>query len=354
VEALCEVYPNAHLFALLHNKGSVSATIERMPMKTSFVQFLPRAATSYRHYLPLFPAAVRQFDLDGFDCVISSNHCVAKGVRVPPQSLHICYCHTPMRYIWVQREEYLERAGLVTRLGMRVMQGYLRRWDLRTAANPGHYIANSENVRRRIQTIYHRDADVIYPPVNTSLFDIPSSGAGYFLIVSALVPYKLVDLAVRVFTRTRQHLVIVGEGPDSPRLRAMAGPNVTFAGWQPDERLRDYYAGCAAVIFPGEEDFGMVPIEAMAAGKPVVALARGGARETVVETPEGPTGVLFDEPTPECLINALDQFKTMSFDPALLRRHALSFDREIFKRRMKEYIEQKWDAFRTDSPQASV
>ena len=356
VEALCEVYPDATLFALLHVKGSVSPTIERMPLKTSFIQHLPGAAKHYRHYLPLFPTAVERFDLSSFDLVISSSHCAAKGVRVPPHALHICYCYTPMRYIWVQREEYFGkgRAGFLTRLGMHSVEGYLRRWDLRTAKNPRHFIAISENVRRRINTIYHRDADVIYPPVDTALFDLPPADKGYFLIVSALVPYKLVDLAVQTFMRTGDRLVIVGDGPDASRLRSMAGPNISFVGWQPDDRLRDFYAGCTAVVFPGEEDFGIVPVEAMAAGKPVIALARGGALETVIEEPGRSTGVLFQEPTPESLAGALSRFRLTSFNPRHLREFAAGFDREIFKRRMKEFITEKWNEFHTDSPQASV
>lgn len=356
MEALCEVYPDAALFALLHVKGTVSATIERMPMTTSFVQHLPAAAKYYRHYLPLFPAAVERFDLSSYDLVISSNHCVAKGVRVPSHALHICYCYTPMRYIWVQREEYFGkgRTGVFTRLGMRAVEGYLRRWDVRTAKNPHHFIAISENVRRRIASIYHRDADVIYPPVNTGLFNAAPVDQGYFLMVSALVPYKQVDLAVQAFTRTGERLVIVGEGPDAGRLRSMAGPNITFVGWQADDRLREFYAGCTAVIFPGEEDFGIVPVEAMAAGKPVIALARGGALETVMQTPGRSTGVLFHEPTPESLAEALGRFRHMAFDPGQLREFAATFDREIFKRHMKEYIAQKWDEFHRSSPQASL
>ncbi len=216
VEALCELFPHAELFTLLHIKGSVSATIERMPIHTSFVQRLPFAQHRYRHYLPLFPTAIQQFDLSGFDLVITSNHCVAKGVRVSSGALHVCYCYTPMRYIWGLYDEYFGtgRAGLLTRVGMRIFVNYLRRWDVKTAGNPGHFVAISQHIRQRINDIYHRSADVIYPPVNTSCFQPSRTDRGYFLIVSALVPYKRVDLAIETFNQLGDRLIIVGDGPD--------------------------------------------------------------------------------------------------------------------------------------------
>ena len=214
VEALCEVFPDATLFALVHVKGSVSSVIERMPLRTSFIQHMPFAGRRYRHYLPLFPSAVRRFDLSEFDCVISSHHCVAKGVRTAPGSLHVCYCHTPMRYIWRSYDEYFGpgRASMITRAGMRLAVGYLRRWDVRTAAGPRYFVANSENVRRRVQQLYQRGADVVYPPVETSRFALSARDDGYFLIISALVPYKRVDLAIEAFNRSGETLIIVGDG----------------------------------------------------------------------------------------------------------------------------------------------
>ncbi len=356
VEALCELYPHAELYALLHLPGSASPIIERRGVHTSFVQHLPFAATRYRHYLPLFPTAVRQFNLDGVDLVISSSHCVAKGVTVPPGALHVCYCYTPMRYIWVQREEYFGqgRAGVLTRLGFSAVEPYLRRWDLRTAANPHHFVAISENVRERIASIYHRSSDVIYPPVDTSAFPLSDRRDGYFLIVSALVPYKRVDLAVKAFNQTGDRLIVVGSGPELERLRSIAKPNIEFAGWQPDERLPEYYAGCEAVIFPGEEDFGIVPVEAMASGKPVIALARGGALETVRDSGPVRTGVLFQEPTPDSLIDALTRYRNTVFDPVAMREFAKGFDREVFKQRIREYIDNRWVEFRSGRPQTSV
>lgn len=356
VEALCELFPDATLYALLHVKGSVSPIIERMPMHTSFVQHLPFAATRYRYYLPLFPTAVRQFDLSDFDIVISSNHCAAKGVRTAPHTLHICYCYTPMRYIWTQYEDYFGagRSGVLTRWGMRAVVGYLRRWDLRTAKNPRHFIAISENIRERIRTIYNRESDVIYPPVETAALSVVRGHEDFDLIVSALVPYKRVDLAVEAYNRMGKRLVVIGDGPDFFRLRQMAGPTVLIAGWRPDDDVRDHFRRCRAVIFPGEEDFGIVPVEAIACGKPVVAYARGGALETVLEGPALRTGVLFQEQTVESLSAAVRKLDGESFDAVAMHAFALGFDREIFKRKMKEYILRRWEEFQAGPPQPQV
>lgn len=347
VEALCELFPGATLFTLVHVRGSVSPTIERMPIHTSFIQHLPLAARHYRHYLPLFPRAIERLNLREFDIVISSNHAVAKGVRTAAGTLHICYCHTPMRYIWNLYDEYFSKgsAGLLTRTAMRLFVKRLRAWDVRTAAHPHHYIANSRNVQRRIKEIYHREADVIYPPVDTSLFQLSTAPGNYYLIVSALVPYKRIDLAIEAFNSTDEKLVIIGSGPEGTKLRALAGPNIEFLGWQPDDIVRKAYAECTALVFPGEEDFGIVPLEAMASGKPVVAFARGGALETVVQTAGLQTGVLFQEQSPEHLLEALQRLRTTTFHPDLLRKHALQFDKEIYKKRMLEYIQGRWEEF---------
>ncbi len=353
VEALCEVFPEATLFVLLHNEGSVSPIIERMPIRTSWIQRLPFAAERYRHYLPLFPAAVRSFSLNDYDLVISSHHCVAKGVVTAPGTLHVCYCYTPMRYIWTQYDEYFgpERAGLLTRMGMRLVRPHLRAWDVKTATHPHHFVAISENVRQRIRTIYSRESDVIYPPVETEALGVSTRDEKFALIVSALVPYKRVDLAVEAFQRLGRRLVVIGDGPDLPRLRTMGGAGVEFLGWQSDDVVRDHYARCSCVIFPGEEDFGIVPVEAMACGKPVIAYARGGALETVLETPTVRTGVLFDEQTPDALAAAVEEADRIRFDPGALRTFALRFDRSVYKQRMERYILQRWQEFSAGSPQ---
>jgi glycosyltransferase involved in cell wall biosynthesis len=344
VEALREVFPESDVFGLLHIPGSVSPTIERGGIRTSFIQHLPAAAIQYRRYLPLFPAAVERFDMRGYDLVISSNHCVAKGVRTRPETLHVCYCHTPMRYIWSLYDEYFGkgRAGLMTRIGMGLSVGRLRAWDRKTAANPHSFIANSRNVRQRIASIYGRDADVIYPPVDTRRFRPSTKSDGFYLMVTALVPYKAVDLAIAAFNRTGERLVIVGTGPDLKRLEEMAGPTVRFEGWRSDEELVEFYARCSGLVFTGEEDFGIVPVEAMASGKPVLAYARGGALETVID---GKTGVLFAESTVESLISALKRMKGTDFDAGALHVHATGFDREKYKELMRSYLLEKWGNF---------
>lgn len=352
VEALCEVFPDATLYALVHVRGSVSPVIERMPLHTSFIQHMPFAGTRYRHYLPLFPSAVRCFNLDQYDCVISSHHCVAKGVRTRPGVLHICYCHTPMRYIWHSYDEYFGpgRAGVVTRVGMRLALGYLRRWDVRTASGPHYFVANSENVRRRVRQLYQRDADVVYPPVDTSRFPLSTRDDGYFLIVSALVPYKRVDLAIEAFNRSGENLVIVGDGPDLARLKASAGKTIRFLGWLPDEEVVGIIGGCTAVVFPGEEDFGIVPVEAMACGKPVLAYGAGGALETVMEGGELSTGILFREQTVESFAAGLRRLRETQFFPERLRGFAQRFDREVYKRNMEDYILKRWAAHVRELP----
>ncbi|MDL1891480.1 glycosyltransferase family 4 protein [Sphingobacteriales bacterium CHB3] len=353
VEALCEVFPDATLFTLAHVKGSVSPTIGAMPIRTSFIQHLPFAQKRYRHYLPLFPTAIERLDLREFDIVISSNHAVAKGVRTKPETLHICYCHTPMRYIWNLYDEYFGKnsSGLLTRAGMKLFVNYLRRWDVRTAKNPHFFIANSRNVQQRISKIYGREADVIYPPVDTSLFQLSETPGNYFLIVSAFVPYKRIDLAIEAFNRTGEKLVIIGSGPDDEKLRSMAKPNIEFLGWQPDEVLRKHFAGCKALVFPGEEDFGIVPLEAMASGKPVIAYAKGGALETVLDSDDLKTGILFKEQTVESLVEAIRTLNKTTFSPKELRRHALGFDREVYKKKMNEYVLGRWKSFKPESRQ---
>jgi glycosyltransferase involved in cell wall biosynthesis len=356
IEALCEVFPGATLFALLHTKGSVSPVIERMPIRTSFVQHLPGAARYYRQYLPLFPWAVARFRMEEFDCVISSNHCVAKGVRARPGALHLCYCYTPMRYVWDQFDDYFGpgRAGVFARYGMAMVRGPLQRWDVRTAAHPHHFIAISENIRERIRRIYGRSSDMIYPPVDTARFAVSTKDDGYYLVVSALVPYKRVDLAVRAATSAGERLIVVGQGPEEDRLRSIAGPGVEFTGWRSDREIQQYYAGCRALLFPGEEDFGIVPLEAIACGKPVIAYARGGALETVIDRPGVRTGILFGEQSVESLVEAFRRFREEEFDPEGMRRFALQFDREVFKERFRGYVAGRWAEFIQRSPQVHI
>src|SRR6266850_1659087 len=347
LEVACELFPDAPLFTLLHVPGSVSPTIERRRIVTSFVQRLPGAATRYRQYLPLFPVAVRGLSLAGFDVVLSLSHCVAKAVRVRPAALHLCYCFTPLRYVWDLEADYADGAGWLTRLALPPLAAGLRRWDRRTDG-VHEFVAISRHIGERIQRVYGRDAAVIYPPVELDRFQIAPATDDYYLVVSALVPYKRVDLAVLAATRAKRRLLVVGRGPEEARLRALAGPTVTFLGWRSDAEVAELYARCRAVLFPSVEDFGIVPLEAAAAGRPTIALGRGGALETMVGLDAGPppTAVFFGEQTVDAVAGALATFEAAAhrFEPAALRAHAARFDRPRFAQRIREWITGRWAA----------
>ena len=335
LEALCERYPDAELFTLLHVPGSVSATIERAPIHPSLLQYLPAVRRYYRACLPLFPVLVEHFDLERCNLVISSSHCVAKSVIVGPEAVHVCYCHTPMRYAWDQFGVYFgpERVGRIGSALARPVLAALARWDRATARRVHRYVTNSQHVAQRIGRYYNRVASVVYPPVDTDFFtpdpSVPVEKSGC-LIVSALVPYKRVEVAVDACRLAGVPLTIVGDGPDRPRLERLAGQSsgdVTFLGRLHDEQVRDQYRRAALVLMPGEEDFGIVPVEAQGCGRPVIALGRGGAVETVVP---GETGILVDEPTPGAFATAIREALAHRFDPDVIRRHAERFGRSRF------------------------
>ena len=337
LEVLCELFPEATLFTLVHRKGSCSPLIERMNIRTSFLQHLPLGQSHYQHYLPIFPLAARSLDLTGFDVVISSSHAAAKGVHVCNNSCHICYCHTPMRYIWDQYEQYFGpgRSSIVTRMAMKIFTPFLRKWDEATAKGVHYFIANSCNVQQRIERIYGKGAVVIYPPVDVERFTLLKKDERYYLIVSALVPYKRIDIAVEAFNRLGKRLVIVGSGGEEQKLKTMAKQNIEFVGWASDDVVRKYYEGCSALIFPGEEDFGIVPVEAMACGKPVIAFGKGGVLETVID---GRTGMFFHEQAGGSIEQAVRKFETMAFDAGTIREHAMKFRKERCKEELKRYI----------------
>lgn len=343
LEVLCELYPEAALFTLLHNAGAMSPTIEDMDIRTSFIQHLPFKEEKYRNYLPLMPRAIESFDFTGYDLIISTSHCVAKGAIPRGNALHICYCHTPMRYVWEQYDDYFGkgRAGVMTRAAMSVAAPWLRRWDVESSARVHHFVANSKNVADRIFRYYGRTADVIHAPVDTGLFKHSKRDGGYFLIVSALVPYKRLDLAIDVFNESGECLKIVGKGPDRTKLAARAHHNIEFLGWESGERLRELYAGCRALIFPGVEDFGIVPLEAMASGKPVIAYGKGGALETVIDAGKDSTGIFFYEQTTEALKQAIHNFKKRRFNSLAIRKHAEKFSRDKFKKKLHSFVETK-------------
>ncbi len=334
LESLCRLFPAADLLTLVHIPGSVSRLIEGRRIRTSVIQRLPAPGRLYRHYLPLFPPVIEWFDLDKANLVISTSHCAAKAVVPTGRAAHICYCHSPMRYAWDQFEAYFgaDRVGTAAHAVLRPVLAGLARWDRATAPRVTRFLANSHYVAGRIGRYYNREASVIYPPVDTEFFTPgPAAPASYFLVVSALVPYKRLEVAIDAANRLQATLRIVGQGPDRDRLRALAGPTVTFVGPVDDETLREEYRGARAVLLPGEEDFGIVPVEAMACGVPVIAFGRGGALETVVP---GVTGLLVDQPTSDAFASAMETLSRQAFDPARLRAHAEGFSVARFDREL--------------------
>ncbi len=354
LEVLCELFPQATVYTLLHKPGSVSDTISRMEIKTSFLQGLPFALDHYQKYLPLFPTAIEQFDLTDYELVISSSHCVAKGVITSAESCHICYCHTPMRYAWEMYYTYFSKNSLnpLIRWSIPFFMNYLRTWDEKSADRVDFFVANSENVRRRIKKHYRRDSEVIHPPVDTDYFDPSKKEGEYYLVASALVPYKRVDLAILAFNELNLPLVVIGDGSEKKRLMKIAKKNIRFLKWQARSELKRYYQNCKALIFPGEEDFGIVPVEAQACGKPVLAFGKGGVTESVKgaypdqEVLPVHTGVFFYPQTKEALIEAVRRFDATKFSPERIREQALRFDRRVFKKRIKEFIYQKFEEHR--------
>jgi glycosyltransferase involved in cell wall biosynthesis len=353
LECFCELFPQADLYTLLHVKGSVSPTIERHRIQTTWAQHLPGVEKRYRHYLPLFPFAVRSIHLKGYDLVLSGSHCVAKGVRIYPPTIHISYVFTPIRYIWDMYDTYFGRnssAGLLVKMAMPTLAGLLRRWDVRTSRKVDYLLADSENVRRRILKYYRREAEVIPVPVDTEHFDLSFQPRDYYLMVTALAPYKRIDLAVSAFNRSKKPLRVAGSGPLMASLQKESNRNISWLGWQSDESLKQLYGECRALIFPGEEDAGITPLEAQASGRPVVAYGRGGVLETVVPLEdylEGRrdffSGVFFQEQTETALLEAVERLEQHAhlLNPARIRDHALQFDREIFKERIFQTIIQK-------------
>jgi glycosyltransferase involved in cell wall biosynthesis len=336
--SLARIFPDAPIFTLLHVKGSVAPELESREIRTSFVQHLPAVATRYRHYLPLFPAAAESFDLGGFDLVFSSSHCAAKGVRPARGARHLCYCHTPMRYVWDRYDDYFGpgRASLLTRLVARPLAPRLRAWDVRSAARVYRFVANSEWVKERIRRFYGRDAVVIPPPVDTAFFTPGADGPGsYDLVVSALAPYKRVDLVLDAYRGTGRPVNIVGTGPEESRLKKLASPEASFLGRVDDETLRELYRGCRAVLMPGVEDAGIVPLEALACGRPAVVFGQGGAAETIEH---GKTGLVFHEQTADALRAAVANLETTPFDRLALRARAEALRLEVFEERVRAFV----------------
>ena len=338
--SLARLFPEAPIFTLLHVRGSLAPELEARDIRTTFVQHLPGVETHYRQYLPLFPAAAASIDLSGFDLVVSSSHCVAKGVRVAPGARHVCYCHTPMRYVWDRYDDYFGpgRVSGLTAAVVPTIAEALRAWDVATAGGVHRYAANSAHVAGRIRRYYGRDAAVIPPPVDTEFFTPDGRpGGDYDLVVSALVPYKRIELILDAYRVGPRPLKVVGGGPEAARLRALAGRETDFLGPVDDVALRDLYRGCRAVVMASVEDFGIVPLEAMACGRPAVVFAEGGGRETVLP---GQTGVLFQEPTAASLRAAVDSLEGLRFNTATLRAHAETHSRQVFEARFRAFVEE--------------
>jgi glycosyltransferase involved in cell wall biosynthesis len=329
LEIFCRLFPDATIFTLLHNKGSVSPVIEEKEIRTSLIQRLPGAARKYRHYVALFPRAAERFDFTGYDLLLSCSHCAAKGVVPPPGARHVCYCLTPMRYAWDLYDQYFNARNTnpVSRLFINACMRYLRKWDRAASSRVDAFITISNHVADRIHRHYGRQAAVVYPPVDTGFFTPGGQAEDDYLCVSALVPYKRLDLAIEACAKAGRKLRIIGTGTEAARLEKMAGPNVQFEGFVSPEALREAYRRCRALIYPAEEDFGIAPVEAMACGKPVLAFGRGGLRETVIE---GETGLFFPSQSADSIADCLRAFEKTAFSAEKIRSRALRFSEDHF------------------------
>jgi glycosyltransferase involved in cell wall biosynthesis len=337
VAALAELYPHADLFVHVCDEALVRDTLGpafKGRIITSFISRLPGAKKHYQKYLPFMPMALEQLDLSAYDLVLSSESGPAKGVVTRPDAVHICYCHSPMRYVWDMYHEYVSRAGRTVRTLFPFIAHWLRVWDRVSADRVDVFVANSSFIAARIRKFYRREAEIIYPPVSTDSFSHTRERGDYYLCLGQLVAYKRADIAVDAFNRLQLPLVVIGEGEIFDELKQRAGANVKLLGRQPFSVVKEHLERCKGLIFPGVEDFGIVPVEAMASGAPVIAYGRGGALDTVVD---GKTGVLFHEQTIEALLDAVRQVETgaVQFDRDVLRQHAQSFDKDIFKQRIR-------------------
>ena len=341
LEQICQLYPDADIYTHVANPGALSDVIRAHKISETFISRLPKARKLYQKYLPLMPRALEALDLQEYDLIISSESGPAKGVITRPDALHVCYCHSPMRYIWDLYGEYKSNAGWLTRFVMPELAHRLRIWDTTSAARVDHIIANSHFVARRISKSWGREASVIHPPVDVDSF-LPSrnsSGYKFYLYAGELVSYKRPDLVVDAFNGSSLKLVVIGDGPERARLEKSSGDNITFLGRVPFYTLREYYANCRALIFPGVEDFGIVPLEVMASGRPVLAFSGGGALETVVD---GVTGTFFHKATKISLLEGLERLEAIidSLDSDEIRRHALTFHPEKFRSSFKAAVDE--------------
>ncbi|HET7101041.1 MAG TPA: glycosyltransferase [Terriglobia bacterium] len=356
LEAIGEIFPQADFYALVVVDGGIPPSLRGRKWTTSFVDRLPGAKRWYRHFLPLFPLALEQFDLSGYDLVISSESGPAKGVITPPGACHICYCHSPMRYVWDMYHEYRKGMNPLARAAFSLTAHYARLWDVTTAARVDHFVANSRYVSGRIWKYYRRGSTVIHPPVDVSAGYLAGRTDDYYLVVSRMVPYKRVDLAIEACNRLGRRLRVVGSGPEENRLRRLAGPTIEFAGKLDEPRLRECYARSRALLFPAEEDFGIVPVEAQSFGRPVIAYGRGGALETVIGFEEGgdpraASGIFFDQQTAESLAAAIGRFEEIEreFSPEFIRAGAQRFSLERFKQEFMSFAAERLAEFQEEA-----
>lgn len=354
-----ELFPTADVFTLIdylpkEDRGSLAGKI----VKTSFIQNLPFSSTKYRHYLPLMPLAIEQLDVSGYDLIISSSHAVAKGILTGPDQLHICYCHTPVRYAWDLQHQYLHEAGLTSGFKSWLVRWVLHRlrlWDTRTANGVDHFLANSNFIHRRINKAYRRDSTVLYPPVDIDSFSMCSAKEDFYLAASRMAPYKKMPMIVEAFSKMPgRRLVVIGDGPELSKCRALAAPNVEILGYQPDAVLRDHMQRAKGFVFAAEEDFGIAPLEAQACGTPVIAFGKGGALETVRgQNAAHPTGLFFKEQTVDALCNAVESFEALA--PGVItaeacRENAERFSSERFRKEFSAFVASKWHAFHVNRP----
>jgi glycosyltransferase involved in cell wall biosynthesis len=343
LEAIAALYPEAPIYTLFHFPGSVSAALESHPIRTSFLQRAPFVRRRYRSYLPLFPAAIEDFDLSGFDVVISSSHCVAKGVVPPPDAFHLCYCHTPMRYAWDQEHAYFPRRQGVAARFRNLALSALRSWDASSAPRVHQFVANSRFVARRIATYYGREAEVAHPPVDVEFFTPGGSKAGYALVVSALAPYKKVEIAIDACEKIGMELRVIGDGPERERLAARAGRHTRLLGKVEGAELREQLRAASLFLQPGVEDFGIAPVEALACATPIVAAGRGGVLD-IVESPadgelESPHGVLYPhDGGADAMAAAIDKARRIGFNPLEMRRRAEEFSASQFTLRIQSLL----------------
>lgn len=352
LEQLCGLFPGAPLHTLVANPGKLSEALRRHPIRTSFLQRIG-GVTRYKQMMPLFPLAVGAMRVSrDAQFVLSSDAAVIKGIRIPDGVPHVCYCHSPPRYLWDQQETYAKQTsgfGGIGRLVFKAVVPYVRAFDQRAARRVDHFIANSAFVAERIRRCYGREAAVIYPPVNVEAFVPDRKREDFYLIVSELTPYKRVDLAIAAFNELKKPLVIIGDGPEMGKLKAMAGPTVQLLGRQPFDVLKDHYERCAAFLYPQVEDFGITAVEAQAAGAPVIALREGGATESVID---GVAGLFFGQQSPESLMEAVERFEALhgQFDPLASRANAERFRPERFRAEVRHFLVTKLPALFTNHP----